>query len=282
VYATGIFALMGGVAGTLNIARWDGSAWNPLSSGLNITSGRALGLGKDGLLYVGGLFTSAGGVTCSNIAKWNGTSFEPLGSGTNDLVEAIHVDDSGLVYAGGIFDTAGGLSAVGAALWNGSTWVHLDINLPGAVAVYKIFTYRDDLYLGYGDVGTAISSALNTITNGGTRTSYPVIKVKGGKTSDRIKYIHNWTTGSTLWLNYVTIGGETITLSFDPKDRYIRSSYFGDIPSALRRNSHFAAFRLAPGANRIAVYIQETIAGTKTAATIEWIPLHWSHDGAAV
>ncbi|MGH7869616.1 MAG: hypothetical protein ACREP9_18810, partial [Candidatus Dormibacteraceae bacterium] len=58
-------------------------------------------------LYVGGIFTTAGGIAATNIAKWDGSSWSALGSGANNAVDALAVSDSDL-YAGGYFGTAGG------------------------------------------------------------------------------------------------------------------------------------------------------------------------------
>ncbi|MBI5865255.1 MAG: hypothetical protein HZB38_12240 [Planctomycetes bacterium] len=75
-------------------------------------------------LYVGGAFTTAGGVAANRIAKWSGGGWSPLGSGVNDRVYALAVFDDGsgpALYAGGIFTTAGGVVANHIAKWNGST-----------------------------------------------------------------------------------------------------------------------------------------------------------------
>ncbi len=75
-----------------------------------------------GNLYVGGAFTTAGGVTANHIAKWDGSAWSALGSGMNDSVFALTCDSSGNLYAGGYFTTAGGVSANYIAKWDGSSW----------------------------------------------------------------------------------------------------------------------------------------------------------------
>jgi hypothetical protein len=79
----------------------------------------------NGELYVGGKFTTAGGVSASNIAKWNGTAWSALGSGitgsntgSNSQVTSMAVYN-GELYVGGDFTTAGGVSANYIAKWNG-------------------------------------------------------------------------------------------------------------------------------------------------------------------
>ena len=69
VIAGGAFEDAGGPDGD-RIARWNGSAWQPFGSGLNGTV-RALAVGADGSLYVGGEFTDAGGIAAADrVVKW--------------------------------------------------------------------------------------------------------------------------------------------------------------------------------------------------------------------
>src|SRR4029453_19316449 len=72
-------------------------------------------------LYVGGLFTNAGGGLASNTAKWDGRSWSALGSGIDGSVGALSISGSD-VYAGGSFGMAGGSPARSIAKWNGTGW----------------------------------------------------------------------------------------------------------------------------------------------------------------
>ncbi len=133
LYAGGAFERAG--AATANfIAKWDGTSWAPLGSGMSsgVGSGqvRALAVFDDGggaALYAGGRFDVAGGAAASNVAKWNGASWSALGTGLNEVVYALAVFDDGsgpALYAGGNFTLAGGTSR-GIAKWNGSSWIPL-------------------------------------------------------------------------------------------------------------------------------------------------------------
>ncbi|MEB3214320.1 MAG: hypothetical protein VKL39_23425, partial [Leptolyngbyaceae bacterium] len=77
LYAGGSFTVAGGI--TVNrIAKWDGSSWSALGSGVNIgvnNSVNALAFDNNGNLYAGGSFTVAGGITVNRIAKWDGSSW---------------------------------------------------------------------------------------------------------------------------------------------------------------------------------------------------------------
>jgi hypothetical protein len=134
LYAGGIFYTAGGAAAT-NIAKWNGSRWSALGSGIN---GGVFGLVVSGSsLYAGGRFTKAGAATATNIAKWNGSNWSALGSGINGAVGALAVSGSNL-YAGGSFTMAGGNLATNIAKWNGSSWSALGSGMNGAVSALAV------------------------------------------------------------------------------------------------------------------------------------------------
>ncbi len=137
LYAGGDFTLAGTVSAN-NIARWDGSNWYALGSGLvdgfYRTSPRALAM-YGGNLYAAGDFTMAGGVLANHVAKWNGINWEALSSGTNDFTDGLAIDHSGNVYVSGDFRAAGGTGANHIARWDGQNWsvVGFDNSLNSAV-----------------------------------------------------------------------------------------------------------------------------------------------------
>ena len=118
VYAAGTFTNAGGVI-VSNIARWNGSTWSVVGSGLDNSASAMAVSGSD--VYVGGSFIKAGGVTANYIAKWNGSAWSALGSGLNGSVSAISVGSDG-IYVGGTFTTAGGATANQIARWDGAAW----------------------------------------------------------------------------------------------------------------------------------------------------------------
>lgn len=93
--------------------------WFTMSSGLSTTAKAVAVSGND--VYVGGLFSSAGGVPANRIAKWDGNSWSALGSGVNGAVHAIAVIGND-VYAAGSFTLAGGVPVNNIAKWDGSSW----------------------------------------------------------------------------------------------------------------------------------------------------------------
>jgi WD40 repeat protein len=131
LYAGGDFTTAGGIAAN-NIARWDGTLWHSLGSGMGGLERyvAALAVGPDGSLYAGGWFTTAGGVAAINVARWDGAQWHPLGNGMNAPVYALAVGPDGSLYAGGEFTTAGGVAVNSIARWDGSQWHPLGSGIP--------------------------------------------------------------------------------------------------------------------------------------------------------
>ena len=179
LYVGGWFSTAGSVTAN-KIARWDGSTWSALGSG--VSGGQfpvvnALDVFDDGsgpALFVGGSFTNAGGVPASRIAKWDGATWSALGSGLSgsailDLltVNALTVFDDGLgpaLYAAGDFTTAGGTPAKRVARWDGSSWSPLGHGLSSWAAAFATFDDGggDALYVG-GQFATAGGTAVNGV-----------------------------------------------------------------------------------------------------------------------
>ncbi|MCB0047502.1 MAG: hypothetical protein KDD92_18910, partial [Caldilineaceae bacterium] len=131
LYAGGDFTTAGGA--TVNrVAKWNGSSWTALGSGMNSTV-RALTMDASGTLYAGGYFTAAGGASADYIAQWDGTSWATLGSGMDSYVGSLTTDAGGNLYAGGWFTTAGGAPANHIAQWDGTSWAALGSGMDGYV-----------------------------------------------------------------------------------------------------------------------------------------------------
>jgi hypothetical protein len=142
LYAAGYFNTAGGVSAS-RIAKWNGTTWSTLGTGLNGPTYALAAIGGD--LYAGGDFTVAGGVSANRVAKWNGSAWSALGSGLDSGVATLAVNGSDL-YAGGFFTTAGGASASRVARWNGSSWSALGSGLNDGAFVLHFG--GSDLYAG--------------------------------------------------------------------------------------------------------------------------------------
>lgn len=125
LYATGYFDRAGATI-LSHIARWTGTAWVSLGSGLN-DIGLELLSTPNGLV-VGGGFSSAGGTSASRIARWTGSVFQRLGSGVAGTefpaVDAVALFN-GEVIAGGNFTQAGAQNAGRWGRWSdtGIPWL---------------------------------------------------------------------------------------------------------------------------------------------------------------
>lgn len=146
-----------GVITTKNIAKWDGSNWSALGQGLD-NDVTALTV-SDNDLYVGGTFSTAGGVSANRVAKWDGSNWSSFGSGVNGTVRSLAVFD-GTLYAGGEFTAAGGVSANRIAQWDGSNWLPLGTGANGHVL--SLVADSNTLYVG-GRFTTAGNIAANHI-----------------------------------------------------------------------------------------------------------------------
>jgi hypothetical protein len=110
LYAGGMFDTAGGVAAHY-VAKWDGNTWSALGTGMAASKNKpyvnCLAFDKNGNLFCGGHFDTAGPIKANSIAKWNGAKWEPLGSGVGDgAIGSIALSDSTL-YLSGNFSKAG-------------------------------------------------------------------------------------------------------------------------------------------------------------------------------
>ena len=131
LYVGGAFTSIGGVATPSRLARFDGTTWSAVGSGV-IANGsvRALTVYDDGSgprLFVGGQFSGIGGSFISRVGAYDGTTWSDLGGGMEGAIVydfAAFDDGTGTrLYACGSFQTAGGNFAEGLAGWNGVTWL---------------------------------------------------------------------------------------------------------------------------------------------------------------
>ena len=158
LHVGGMFETAGTVA-ALNIARWSGSAWSALGSGVGPSSSgfpktRAIvpfdsGAGE-GLAIVGDFTTPK-----QHVAFWNGTVMRgtegsnglgvPFTPGTVfDFTVYNDPEHGPLLIAGGNFQNAGPVNAARIAAWNGHGWSALGPGFNGQVL--SVATFDGDLY----------------------------------------------------------------------------------------------------------------------------------------
>jgi len=142
----------GAVADTAGIACWNGTTWSSIGAGLGTTDHVNAMTYDSGVLYVGGDFTTIGGVASQFVAKftpsgpcagtWSavgvgGLASSVIGTGTTELCKT---EDDSRRGVWSTFFTSGALY-VGcfpdndlypqALKWNGSAWSHFDSTCTG-------------------------------------------------------------------------------------------------------------------------------------------------------
>lgn len=120
------------------IARWNGSSFQSLGTGVAGASVDALASLDNGDVIAAGVFTMAGGLFANNIARWNGTAWSPLGAGCDQQVLALCKMPNGDLIAGGKFTTAGGVPCAHIARWNGAAWSPLGLGMNGDVLALAV------------------------------------------------------------------------------------------------------------------------------------------------
>jgi hypothetical protein len=130
VYVGGYFTSAGGVRAN-NVARFNTqtNTWSTLgtgsSNGVDSVVNALAVVGNE--VVVGGLFTSAGGVSANRVARFNTqtNTWSTLGTGSQNGVNGLGVFALAVVgnevYVGGAFISAGGVSAICVARWNSGT-----------------------------------------------------------------------------------------------------------------------------------------------------------------
>ena len=246
LYVGGHFTDAGGIAGADYIAKWNGTQWSALGTGLNL-DGRYITV-KDNKIYCAGNFTSAGGlIFADRIAIWENGAWMPFdinlpGTGTA-LVFSILSASDGSLYVGGAFTTAGTAGTPNAEC---------------GIVSDRVFT-----------IGVASASA----------NTYPYIQVRGPGT---LQAITNYTTGKSVMFDGLTLqAGEWIGLNFDPLNLKFRGGWDGrgNLMRYVIPGSDYGDFYLKPGSNALSLFMSDATPGT-SGASIFWVPKFWGLDGA--
>jgi RHS repeat-associated protein len=222
LYVGGAFTTVGGL--TVNgVARWNGTSWSALGSGLSGGTGPevdALAVHNDGggaRLYAAGKFTKSGTATVNYVAKWTGSSWTQVGTGLATQVYAL-ASWNGSLYAGGAFTTVGSTSYNRLARWNGSAWSAVGGGVSGTVQA--LAAYDDGsgaaLYVG-GAFATAGSVTVNRIARwNGTSWSALGGGVAGGTPEVDALAVWNDGDGSALYAGgkFTTANGSAVAAKY--------------------------------------------------------------------
>ncbi len=171
VYAGGTFT------GSVNyLAKYNpgSNSWQTIGSGIN---GPVYSLTFfQGQLIIGGLFSTAGGVTVSNIAALTSAGvFSSVGSGFNGQVNCLYTStDASTLYAGGQFTLSGATSTLHISQWLGSTWTAIGSGISPVVNTItqhgsKLYAGTEDLSAGVYVYGTSTWSQVTGLSGGKIR-----------------------------------------------------------------------------------------------------------------
>jgi hypothetical protein len=123
LFVGGVFNSADGVS-VSNIARWNGTTFQPVGAGVDGTVVSMAALNNQ--LIVGGNFTHAGGNPSSGIARWNGANWDDPTSGQTLGIGALAVID-GELFAGGSFPQGTSSWSGFARLQNGG-WINQSLS----------------------------------------------------------------------------------------------------------------------------------------------------------
>ncbi len=131
--AGGYFNRAGGVVAN-RIAKWNGSTWSPLGTGVSYTESdndtvvTSLTV-YNSQLVAGGYFSVAGGIPTRYVARWTGSAWATFGGGAiiSGGAQALCVSGTYLYAGGGIGSTPA------VQRWNGSSWTGLGSGVSSTV-----------------------------------------------------------------------------------------------------------------------------------------------------
>jgi len=239
--------------------------WFQLGSGTDTYVWTLTAIGTD--LYVGGSFTSIGGLSANRIAKFDTltSSWSALGVGVNSDVYALAAVGTDL-YVGGNFTTAGGSSANYIAKWDTltSTWSALTTGTNAYVRALAAIGM--DLYIG-GNFSIAGGITANCIVKFDTLTS--TWSSPGSGTNSYVRALAVIGTDLYVGGNFVTAGGSSAN--------YI-AKWNGSAWSALTTGANSSVYALAVIGTDLYVGGNFTLAGgiANTVYVAKWNGLAWS------
>lgn len=132
LYIMGYFLDASGEASADFVARWNGSQWVGLGSGVN---GDGLitcedncllfdtAIAQNGDVYIAGRFEVSGLSGVQAIAKWDGATWTSIAADIDGYIEDLVFDNQGTLYASGDFENLGRISTADfIAKWDGTNW----------------------------------------------------------------------------------------------------------------------------------------------------------------
>lgn len=208
LYVGGDFTNFANIANADYFAKWDGSNWSALGSGIDAQI-NDIDISPDGIIYIGGAFSTAGGDTnCNRIAYYdtNTSNWKPLSTGLNQIVLSLSfAPNSDLYISGGFTDAAYPY----LCKWNGSAFSPIGTAGDITQECYKIiFDNNGSLYAGgsFTDAGSIANADYIAKWNG---SSWSALGTGLGGSVRDIKLFNN--SNLIVCGLFPTAGGLTLT-----------------------------------------------------------------------
>lgn len=301
LYITGSFSAINhgiGDISAIDLAMNGNSGWqnigNLAGSGYG-HRGNVIKLGPDGNIYLGGVFTSVGGVVTSNLAKRVGSTWTKLvtttpmytrggsplavvspiqaSTGTAEVFD-IDWNQYGIMYVVGRFDyVVGREHPESIALYYSGSFSPTTIktNQVPVDTIYAVMvSHSNEVYLGLDHSSSAV--VCGAVISGVQEDVYPSLVIRGpGKLSSII----NQTNGKSIWFNDLTLNyNEVFAVIFSPYGTTYLSSINRDIASYVVGGSD-VDFKLSKGLNTISLFIYNG----DTADTLAYMLVDRIYDG---
>ncbi len=183
-------------------------AWFDMNGNTNYGSIKCSAI-YNGELYVGGSFSSIGGVNATGFAKKSGISWVAVGNASLGVINSMMVYNNEL-YVGGSFSVPGGSSYNRIAKWNGTSWSVVGTGITSTnTAVYSMEVYNGELYVA-GDFTTA-----------------------GGVT---VNHIAKWNGTNWAAVGAATINGDVYSMTVYNNELYVGGSFSSPANNIARWN----------------------------------------------
>lgn len=265
LYIAGAFTTVG--ATTVNrVAKWDGTTWSALDSGVSGTC-RAIAINPtDGYIWVAG--------DSGLLAFYNGSVWTTVTTSTSSTIYTLAFDDDGELYLGGDFTSIGGLTITGLARYKSEVWFQTTVILPASTTVYAILIDGSEVTIGFDTAGNSTVPGTTTVTVNSTANTFPVFEITG---PGDLRQITNETTEKTIQFTDLTLGAtETVTLDLGIFAKSLKSD--SRIPEKINSKmlqSDITQFALQKGNNDISVLVTDA----SSSAIMRWKLTHLSVDG---
>jgi hypothetical protein len=172
IFVGGAFTGWHAQAGWDYLVKWENGVWARVggASAFN-ASVRALCMSPNPrILYIGGLFTNAGGATGDYVAQYNmdGNTVTPLGGGGTGIVYALALAPNGDLYVGGDFANWDGLGAGdNIVVWDLSAgdWAAVGQGLDSIVRALVVAPFTGHLYAGGDFANDGTPTAMRCVAN---------------------------------------------------------------------------------------------------------------------